>query len=30
MGKWKWYPANKHDVPVKKALPVEEAPKAAP
>src|SRR3981081_776344 len=26
-GKWKWYPANKHDVPVKKALPVEEAQK---
>ena len=29
-GKWKWYPANKHDVPVKKALPVDGAPKAAP
>jgi len=29
-GKWKWYPANKHDVPVKKALPVHGAPKAAP
>jgi len=26
-GKWKWYPANKHDVPVKKALPVEAAQK---
>jgi outer membrane biosynthesis protein TonB len=29
-GKWKWYPANKHDVPVKKALPADGAPKAAP
>ena len=29
-GEWKWYPANKHDVPVKKALPVDGAPKAAP
>ena len=29
-GKWKWYPANKHDVPVKKALPVDGTPKAAP
>ena len=27
-GKWKWYPANKHYVPVKKALPVDEAPHA--
>jgi hypothetical protein len=26
-GKWKWYPANKHDLPVKKALPVEAAQK---
>ena len=29
-GKWKWYPADKHDVRVKKALRVDEAPKAAP
>src|ERR1700731_583875 len=29
-GKWKWYPVNKHDVPVKKALPVDGAPKAVP
>jgi hypothetical protein len=27
-GKWKWYSAKKHDVPVKKALPVDEAPPA--
>ena len=29
-GKWKWYPANKHHVPVRKALPVDEAPHANP
>ena len=29
-GKWKWYPANKHHVPVKKALPADEAPHASP
>jgi hypothetical protein len=23
-GQWKWYPANRHHVPVKKALPVEQ------
>ncbi len=26
-GKWKWYPANKRHVPVKKALPPGEAPR---
>jgi hypothetical protein len=29
-GKWKWYPANKHHVPVKKALPPDEAPLVKP
>jgi hypothetical protein len=29
-GKWKWYPANKHHVPVKKALPPDEAPPVKP
>jgi hypothetical protein len=23
-GQWKWYPANRHHVPVKKALPVQQ------
>jgi hypothetical protein len=29
-GKWKWYPANKRHVTVKKALPPDEAPLAKP
>jgi hypothetical protein len=29
-GKWKWYPANKHHVPVKKASPPDEAPLVKP
>ena len=29
-GKWKWYPANKRHVPVKKALPPGEAPLVKP
>jgi hypothetical protein len=29
-GKWKWYPANKHHIPVKKALPPEGAQRANP
>jgi hypothetical protein len=29
-GKWKWYPANKRHVPVKKALPPDETPRAKP
>jgi hypothetical protein len=29
-GKWKWYPANKHHVRVKKALPPDEAPLVKP
>jgi hypothetical protein len=29
-GKWKWYPANKRQVPVKKALPPGEAPPVKP
>jgi hypothetical protein len=29
-GKWKWYPANKHHVPEKKALPPDEAPLVKP
>src|ERR1700722_20895676 len=29
-GKWKWYPASKHHVPVKKALPPDEAPVVKP
>ena len=29
-GKWKWYPANSRHVPVKKALPPDEAPLVKP
>jgi len=29
-GKWKWYPANRHHVPLKKALPPDEAPLVKP
>jgi hypothetical protein len=29
-GKWKWHSANKHHVPVKRALPADEAPHASP
>jgi hypothetical protein len=29
-GKWKWYPANKHHVQVKKAIPVDQPPLVAP
>jgi hypothetical protein len=29
-GKWKWYPANKHHIPVKKALPPDGAQRANP
>ena len=29
-GKWKWYSANRHRVPVKRALPADEAPHASP
>jgi hypothetical protein len=29
-GKWKWYPANKRHVTVRKALPPDEAPLAKP
>ena len=29
-GKWKWYPANSRPVPVKKALPPDEAPLVKP
>jgi hypothetical protein len=29
-GKWKWYPANKRHVPVKKTLPPDEAPLVKP
>jgi hypothetical protein len=29
-GKWKWYPASKHHVPLKKALPPDEVPLVKP
>ena len=29
-GKWKWYPANRHHLPVKKALPADETPLVKP
>jgi hypothetical protein len=29
-GKWKWYPANKHHLPIKKALPPDGAPLVKP